>query len=227
MKLRSRLEHEKERRQWEHAAGRDWDRNRSREWHRSKDHRREEERRSVGGPSRDQEQVKQRKVGVRKYSAKSRASTMATITPMPTPSPPLNQEKVGDTGVLGMPVGTSRVAEPMGVTTPPPPLAPTTTPSPTLPKQGLHKLYQKKLMKKQGSKSSVGSSSVPLPSARDYSASKPTSTPAKARVQAVPFNQYGSNLEEESLFSKEPILQHESISMTIILDDDSPPTPMP
>jgi hypothetical protein len=47
--------------------------------------------------------------------------------------------------------------------------------------------------------------------------------PAKAQVQAIPFNQYGSNLDEESLFCKDPILQPEAISMTIILDDESPP----
>jgi hypothetical protein len=97
------------------------------------------------------------------------------------------------------------------------------TPPPTLPKQDLHKVYQKKIMKKPGTKSSVGSSSVPLPSAKDESASKPASAPAKSQVQPIPFNQYGSNLEGEGLFSNEPILQPEAISMTIILDDDSPP----
>jgi hypothetical protein len=77
-------------------------------------------------------------------------------------------------------------------------------------------------MKKPGTKSLVGSSSVPLPSARDEFASKPALAPAKAQEQAIPFNQYGSNLEGEGMFSKEPILQPEAISMTIILDDDSP-----
>jgi hypothetical protein len=99
------------------------------------------------------------------------------------------------------------------------------TPPPALPKQDLHKVYQKKLMKKPGTKSSVGSSSVPLPSAKDESASKPASAPAKTQVQPIPFNQCGSNLEGEGLFSNEPILQPEAISMTIILDDDSPPEP--
>jgi hypothetical protein len=97
------------------------------------------------------------------------------------------------------------------------------TPPPALPKQDLHKVYQKKIMKKPGTKLSMGSSSVPLPSARDESASKPASAPAKTQVQPIPFNQYGSNLEGEGLFSNEPILQPEAISMTIILDDDSPP----
>jgi hypothetical protein len=91
--------------------------------------------------------------------------------------------------------------------------------------QGLHKVYQKKLLKKLGTKSSVGSSSVPAPSAKDqdHSATKPASVPAKFKVQPIPFNQYGSNLEEESLFGDGPILQPEAISMTIVLDDDSAP----
>jgi hypothetical protein len=130
---------------------------------------------------------------------------------------------VGDSGASGMPVGTARVAKPMDASTPPPPEAPMATPPPALPKHNIHRVYQKKLMKKPVTKSSVGSSSIPLPSAKDESASKPTSAPAKAQVQPILFNQYGSNLEGEGLFSKEPILQPEAISMTIILDDDSPP----
>jgi hypothetical protein len=47
--------------------------------------------------------------------------------------------------------------------------------------------------------------------------------PAKFKAQPIPFNQYGSNLEEESLFGDVPILQPEAISMTIVLDDDSAP----
>jgi hypothetical protein len=133
-----------------------------------------------------------------------------------------DKEKAGDTGASGVPVGTTRVADPMDASTTPPE-APMATSPPALPKHGLHKVYRKKLMKKPGTKSSVGSSSVPLPSARDESASKPASDPAKAQVQPIPFNHYGSNLEGEGLFSKEPILQPEAISMTIILDDDSPP----
>jgi hypothetical protein len=78
-------------------------------------------------------------------------------------------------------------------------------------------------MKKPGSKSSVGSSSIPVSSAKDQSATKPTSTPAKFKAQAVPFNQYSSNLEEDKLFAKGPILQPKAISMTIVLDEDSAP----
>jgi hypothetical protein len=89
--------------------------------------------------------------------------------------------------------------------------------------QGLHKVYQKKLMKKPGTKSSMGSSSVPAPSAKDHSATKPTSVLAKFKAQPIPFNQYGSNLDEETLFGDGPILQPEAISMTIVLDDDSAP----
>jgi hypothetical protein len=133
------------------------------------------------------------------------------------------KEKGGDTGASGMPVGNSRAAAPLDACTPPHPEALLATPPPVLPKQDLHKVYQKKIVKKPGTKSSVGSSSVPLPSARDESAPKPASAPAKVQVQPIPFNQYGSNLEGEGLFSSEPILQPEAISMTIILDDDSPP----
>jgi hypothetical protein len=85
---------------------------------------------------------------------------------------------------------------------------------------------QKKLLKKSETKSSVGSSSVPPRSAKDHSTSKPASAPAKVTVQPIPFNQYGSNLEEENLFNFAQILQPNPISMTIILDeDDSPPSP--
>jgi hypothetical protein len=90
-----------------------------------------------------------------------------------------DKEKAGDTGASGMLVGTARAAEPMDASTPPP-VAPTVTPPPALPKHGLHKVYQKKLMKEPGTKSSVGSSSIPLPSTRDESASKLASAPAKA-----------------------------------------------
>jgi hypothetical protein len=45
-------------------------------------------------------------------------------------------------------------------------------------------------------------------------------------VHPIPFNQYGSNLEEENLFASAQVLQPEPISMTIILDEnDSHPTP--
>jgi hypothetical protein len=133
------------------------------------------------------------------------------------------KEKGGDTGASGIPVGNSRTAALLDACTPPRPEALMATPPPVLPKQDLHKVYQKKIVKKPGTKSSMGSSSVPLPSAKDESASKPASATTKVQVQPIPFNQYGSNLEGEGLFSSEPILQPEAISMTIILDDDSPP----
>jgi hypothetical protein len=89
------------------------------------------------------------------------------------------KEKGGDTGASGIPVGNTRAAAPLDACTPPRPEALMATPPPVLPKQDLHKVYQKKIVKKPGTKSSVGSSSVPLPSARDESASKPASAPAK------------------------------------------------
>ncbi|KAK1607663.1 hypothetical protein QYE76_031336 [Lolium multiflorum] len=48
--------------------------------------------------------------------------------------------------------------------------------------------------------SSVGSSSVPLPSLKDHSATKPASAPPKYNLKPIPFNQYGSNLTEAELF---------------------------
>ncbi|KAM0911280.1 hypothetical protein ACQ4PT_013587 [Festuca glaucescens] len=56
------------------------------------------------------------------------------------------------------------------------------------------KVYQKKQGKKPGS--SVGSSSVSLPSAKDYSATKPASSLAKSKLKPIPFDQYGSNMTE-------------------------------
>jgi hypothetical protein len=91
------------------------------------------------------------------------------------------------------------------------------------PQLAIHSVHKKKLLKKPGSKSSVGSSSVPPPSAKDHSATKPASAPAKVKVQPMLFNQYGSNLTSNPLLSSEPILQPQAISMTIILDDDSAP----
>jgi hypothetical protein len=52
----------------------------------------------------------------------------------------------------------------------------------------------------------MGSSSVPLPSALDQSTTKPTSAPAKFKIQPVPFNQYGSNLMDEKLLAADKIL---------------------
>jgi hypothetical protein len=134
------------------------------------------------------------------------------------------KEKLQDTGASEIPEGSRRVCN-----SSPPPQAVQAATAPSSPQaapvQGLHKVYQKKLMKKPGTKSSVGSSSVPAPSAKDqdHSATKPASVPAKFKVQPIPFNQYGSNLEEETLFGDEPLLQPEAISMTIVLDDDSAP----
>jgi hypothetical protein len=90
LQLRGRLEQAEEWRQREHDAGRDWDRNRNRspEWWRGEDRRWEDERRFMAGPSRPMEQQKRKKVGVQKFSAKSRASMVATITPTPTLPPP-------------------------------------------------------------------------------------------------------------------------------------------
>jgi hypothetical protein len=56
-----------------------------------------------------------------------------------------------------------------------------------------------------------------------HAASKPATAPAKFKIQHIPFDQYGSNLEEETLFASEPILQPEAISVTIILNKDSAP----
>jgi hypothetical protein len=75
------------------------------------------------------------------------------------------------------------------------------------PQLALHSVFKKKLMKKPDTKSSVGSSSVPPPSAKDHYATKPASAPAKVKVQPIPFNQYGSNLTLNPLLSSEPILQ--------------------
>jgi hypothetical protein len=90
------------------------------------------------------------------------------------------------------------------------------------PQLALHSVFKRKLMKKPGSKSSMGNSSVPPPSAKDHSATKPASAPAKVKVQPISFNQYGSDLTLNPLLS-EPILQPQAISMTIILDEDSAP----
>jgi hypothetical protein len=42
-------------------------------------------------------------------------------------------------------------------------------------------------------------------------------------VHPIPFNQYGSNVEDDTLFGAGPVLQPDAISMTITLDEDSPP----
>jgi hypothetical protein len=62
-----------------------------------------------------------------------------------------------------------------------------------------------------------------MPSAKDQSAIKLASSPAKIKAHAIHFNHYGSNLEEDKLFKEGPILQPEAISMMIVIDDDSAP----
>jgi hypothetical protein len=83
-------------------------------------------------------------------------------------------------------------------------------------------VYGKNPKKKPGSKSSVGSSSVPLPSAKDFSVSKPASAPAKSQMSPILFDQYGSKLDAD-LLGSQTILEPKALSMTIILDEDSPP----
>jgi hypothetical protein len=125
-------------------------------------------------------------------------------------------EKAKDTGASGAQLpGGVRMMDQLA-TTPPAHVEPVAE----LGKQQLN-VYKKKLLKKPGTKSSVGSNSVPAPLAKDHSATKPASAPAKVKIHPIPFNQYGSNLEED--FSAVPILQPQAISMTIILDEDSPP----
>jgi hypothetical protein len=84
-------------------------------------------------------------------------------------------------------------------------------------------VYGKNLKKSPGSKSSVGSSSVPLPSAKDFSASKPASAPAKSQLSPILFDQYGSNLDAD-LLGSQTILEPKALSMTVILDEDSSPS---
>jgi hypothetical protein len=112
-----------------------------------------------------------------------------------------DKEKAKDTGASGVQLpGSARAMDHLAA---PPPVA--TEPLVEVCKQQLSNVYKKKLIKKPGSKSSVGSSSVPAPSAKDHLATKPASAPAKFKVQPIPFNQYGSNLEED--FPAKPMLQ--------------------
>jgi hypothetical protein len=67
-------------------ADHDWDHYRSPEWRRSKGQRPEDERRYEAGPSYVQEQISRKKVGIRKFSARSRAAA-AVVTPTPPPPP--------------------------------------------------------------------------------------------------------------------------------------------
>jgi hypothetical protein len=83
-------------------------------------------------------------------------------------------EKAKDTGASGAQLpGSVRMVEKLD-TIPPAPFEPVA-------ELGKHQLnvYKKKLLKKPGIKSSVGSSSVPAPSAKDHSATKPASAPVK------------------------------------------------
>jgi hypothetical protein len=87
-----RLEHtlrehaEEERRRWEREAGREWNLYRTPEQRYKENRRREDDMRFEAGPSNQQEQIKRKKVGVRKYSSRSRAAMTSNT---PTPQPPL------------------------------------------------------------------------------------------------------------------------------------------
>jgi hypothetical protein len=94
--------------------------------------------------------------------------------------------------------------------------------------KGYFKVSAGKFRPKQ--KQSVGSSSVPLPSAMDSSVTKPASAPAKTRVQPIPFNQYGSNIPQSEAFADAPAINREANadsgargSPILISEDDSPP----
>jgi hypothetical protein len=94
-----------------------------------------------------------------------------------------DKDKAMHTGASGAQLpGSARVMD--QIATPPPVVVEPTT---EVCKQHLN-MYKKKLIKKPGTKSSVGSSSVLVPSAKDHSATKPASTPAKFKVQPIPFN---------------------------------------
>jgi hypothetical protein len=95
-----------------------------------------------------------------------------------------DKEKARDTGISGVQGATTpKMAALMAAYTPPPTLhAPSSAP-PLQPAQ-----FKKKLSKKPGSKSSVGSSSVPPPLAKDHSTSKPAYAPANFTVHPIPFD---------------------------------------
>jgi hypothetical protein len=154
------------------------------------------------GPSKDQEQTEEQSQSDCHWKRRSSK----------------DKEKGKDVGVSSDPASG---AAKMNASSPPRAMASAAVP--TGPQLALHSIFKKKLMKKPGSKSSVGSSSVPPPSAKDHSASKPASAPAKVKTQPIPFNQYGSNLTSNPLLDSEPILQPQAISMTIVLDEDSAP----
>jgi hypothetical protein len=85
--LRGRLEYAEARRQRDRDADHEWDRRRSPEWHRGEERRRKDERRFAAGPSFVTEQFSKKKVGVCKFSARSRA-TAGGPTPTPPPQAP-------------------------------------------------------------------------------------------------------------------------------------------
>jgi hypothetical protein len=87
VRLREHLEHGDLRRQREREADRDWNRARLPERHRGEGYRREADRRYAAGPSYSQGIAARKKVGVRKFSAKSRAAATASADPTPPPPP--------------------------------------------------------------------------------------------------------------------------------------------
>jgi hypothetical protein len=110
------------------------------------------------GPSKDQEQTEEQSQSDCHWKRRSSK----------------DKEKGKDVGVSSDPASG---AAKMNASSPPRAMASAAVP--TGPQLALHSLFKKKLMKKPGSKTSVGSSSVPPPSAKDHSASKPASAPAK------------------------------------------------
>jgi hypothetical protein len=96
-------------------------------------------------------------------------------------------------------------------------------------KKGHYKVSAGKLRHKQ----SVGSSSVPLPSAVDSSVTKPASAPAKSKVQPIPFNQYGTNIPQSEAFEEDTdhappkngcnVEAGERATPILLSEDDSPP----
>jgi hypothetical protein len=96
-------------------------------------------------------------------------------------------------------------------------------------KKGYYKVSAGKLRQKQ----SVGSSSIPLPSAVDSSLTKPASAPAKSKVQPIPFNQYGTNIPQSEAFAVDAdrarpntdcnVEASEHGTPIVLSEDDSPP----
>jgi hypothetical protein len=99
-------------------------------------------------------------------------------------------------------------------------------------KKGYYKVSAGKLRQKQ----SVGSSSVPLPSVVDSSVTKPASSPAKSKVQPIPFNQYGTNIPQSEAFAEDADRAHPNTDCNveagergtpIVLSEDDSPPPQP